>query len=146
MGVEIRQCTVSDKARLKQLNQYLKSKHDDAFWNSVTAHSDPNDNCLVAEDNQGSIQGYVVSRGHKPMTEYSIAVDENQRRKGIGSKLVHALSSKACDIEDFIELKVRENNTGAREFYKANNFQEVAVKPRHYGDGENAVIMRKTCR
>ena len=98
---------------------------------------------LVAEDN-GYVVGYVIfwlkyeNQGHI----ISIAVDKNYRRRNVGTRLlVKAISILSLLKLNTIYLEVRENNSGAVEFYKTSGFKIDRVVPGYYGDGDGAVIM-----
>lgn len=98
---------------------------------------------LVAE-HEGHVIGYVMFwikyefNGHI----ISIAVDENYRRLGAGTKLlVKAISILSRLDIDNIYLEVNAHNDGAIEFYKRFNFQIDRTVPNYYAGGDGAVIM-----
>ncbi len=70
-------------------------------------------------------------------------VTEENRKKGIGNKLMSYLISIA--IENHVEnitLEVRISNEIARNLYKKYGFHEVALRKFYYGD-EDAILMEK---
>ena len=68
---------------------------------------------------------------------------ESYRGKGIGKKLVNALVKKlyARGVRR-IFLEVRVSNAAAMALYLRCGFVGVAVRPRYYGDGEDALVMQ----
>jgi ribosomal-protein-alanine N-acetyltransferase len=98
---------------------------------------------LVAQQDN-IIVGYIIfwirfeGEGHI----ISIAVDENYRRKEVGSQLVDMALEifKRYNI-DIIKLEVRISNKGARKFYKERGFIEKEVLKDYYEDFEDAVLM-----
>lgn len=66
---------------------------------------------------------------------------KEHRREGVGEELLNYISSLG---QIPIMLEVRENNTGAIEFYKKNGFEQIATRKNYYTDtGEAAYIMVK---
>lgn len=98
---------------------------------------------LVAE-HDNIIVGYIIfwiryeDEGHI----ISIAVDEEHRRKDVGTQLVEAALKifKRYNIGQ-IKLEVRISNKGAIDFYKDNGFIEKEVLKDYYEDYEDAVLM-----
>ena len=98
---------------------------------------------LVAEEDD-YVVGYIMfwikyeNQGHI----ISLAVDKNYRRLGAGTELlIRAISILSLLKIDAIYLEVKENNFGARQFYKRFNFIEDRIVPGYYENGESAVIM-----
>lgn len=100
---------------------------------------------LVAQQDN-IIVGYIIfwirfeGEGHI----ISIAVDENYRRKEVGSKLVDMALEifKRYNIA-LIKLEVRISNKGAIIFYKERGFIEKKVLKNYYEDYEDAVLMER---
>ncbi len=98
---------------------------------------------LVAE-HDNIIVGYIIfwiryeDEGHI----ISIAVDEEHRRKDVGTQLVEAALKifKRYNI-DKIKLEVRISNKKAIDFYNNNGFIEKEVLKDYYEDYEDAVLM-----
>jgi ribosomal-protein-alanine N-acetyltransferase len=101
---------------------------------------------LVAVADDGEIDGYAgllapEGSGHGDIQ--TIAVVDRARRRGLGRTLMLALLNEARRrnaAEVFLE--VRSDNPGARALYEALGFAEIAVRPRYYRGGIDAVIMR----
>jgi [ribosomal protein S18]-alanine N-acetyltransferase len=69
-----------------------------------------------------------------------IVVRPSHRRSGLAHRLLAAVSPK----EGRLLLEVSERNTGARAFYAAEGFAEIARRPHYYRDGSDAVVMERT--
>ncbi len=97
----------------------------------------------VAEDD-GDVAGYCIIYYVLDEGEIArIAVDERWRRKGVGRGLLDYTCE--CCREKQIErllLDVRENNEGARAFYKDYGFCEDGIRKNFYEmPKEHAVLM-----
>lgn len=98
---------------------------------------------LVAQQDN-MIVGYIIfwirfeDEGHI----ISIAVDENHRRKEVGSQLVETAMEifKRYNITQ-IKLEVRVSNNGAIKFYNDMGFNKKEVLVKYYEDLEDAVLM-----
>lgn len=98
--------------------------------------------CLVAESG-GRVQGMIVFRG--PVGGESeilnLAVDPEQRRRGIGGALVRAASEQPTDLY----LEVRRSNDGAIAFYRRCGFEEAGRRKDYYRDPpEDALVMKRS--
>jgi [ribosomal protein S18]-alanine N-acetyltransferase len=73
-----------------------------------------------------------------------IAVNENERKKGIGQALLDKMVEichKQKEPVEFITLEVRPSNAAACQLYLKNGWKEVTVKKGYYDDGEDAIYM-----
>lgn len=68
-----------------------------------------------------------------------IIIDEDYRKKGIGSKLLGKIETK--NIKN-ITLEVRESNVSAINFYKKNGFKIETIRKNYY-ENENGYLMLK---
>lgn len=97
--------------------------------------------CLVAE--RGCrVEGMIVFRG--PLAGESeilnLAVAAEQRRRGVGAALVHAVSEQPADLF----LEVRRSNRGGIAFYRRCGFQEAGCRKDYYRDPpEDAIVMKR---
>lgn len=101
---------------------------------------------LVAEDETGAIDAYaglLAPRGGEQGDIQTIAVAERARRHGLGRTLVLALLAEARNrgIRE-VFLEVRADNAPAQELYRALGFEQLAVRPRYYKGGIDALVMR----
>lgn len=99
---------------------------------------------LVARRGE-KIIGYVFSMWFlDEMHVNKIAVDENERRRGVAFALMEACNEFATrNGVSTIALEVRESNGGAQAFYRHLGFASSYVRPRYYPDGEAAVVMTR---
>jgi len=76
-----------------------------------------------------------------------LAVRQSHQRRGLGRRLAGWLE-ESCRVAGVsaIHLEVRANNAGARRFYRALGFQEVALLPRYYSGIESAIWMARDLR
>ena len=98
---------------------------------------------VVAEDER-VILGYAVAWGTEETHLANLAVSEDERGKGTGSRLLaeviaFARRSKAASIY----LEVRVSNTIARKFYADRGFVPTYLRKGYYESGEDAVIMER---
>ncbi|MGQ9515507.1 MAG: ribosomal protein S18-alanine N-acetyltransferase [Thermoproteota archaeon] len=99
---------------------------------------------LVAEID-GTLIGYVVAtvRGRSGHI-ISIAVIPEQRRRGIGRRLmeevVEELRRRGASV---IRLEVKKGNP-AVDFYLSCGFKRFGIIPSYYGDGSDAISMELT--
>ena len=73
----------------------------------------------------------------------TIAVQSEQRRRGIGELLLVAILDRATELEaNMATLEVRVSNVAAQSLYRKYGFRQVGLRPRYYRDSdEDALIM-----
>ena len=72
----------------------------------------------------------------------NVAVLPAYRRQGIGKFLVqHALQEAKKQGVRSLSLEVRSSNFAAVDLYRSFGFEEVAMRKRYYGNGEDALLM-----
>ena len=73
----------------------------------------------------------------------TVAIVPSERRRGLGSIVVHGLMSLAIEPQMALAtLEVRVSNEAARALYAMYGFYEVGLRKRYYADNhEDAVIM-----
>jgi ribosomal-protein-alanine N-acetyltransferase len=73
----------------------------------------------------------------------NVAVDPEQRRRGIGEALMLELLRRACELgAESAYLEYRPSNAAAAALYRRLGFQRVGRRPNYYRDtGEDAVLM-----
>jgi ribosomal-protein-alanine N-acetyltransferase len=89
----------------------------------------------------GQVAGFAVSRrlaeGESELL--NLAVDGAFRRRGIGRRLIQALTA---GYGGALWLEVRESNSVARNFYKSLGFCETGRRRDYYSDSsESAIVM-----
>lgn len=100
---------------------------------------------IVAEVD-GRVVGYggiwlIIDEGHVT----NIAVDEEYRNKGVGSKILEGLIQLCVDRNmTAMTLEVRKSNKVAQALYKKYGFKEYGIRKGYYQDNnEDAIIMWK---
>lgn len=87
--------------------------------------------------------GFLVVAGEEADLA-NIAVAASHRRKGIAEAMLESLESKAKNAgvrQLFLEVRV--SNAAAMSLYLKRGFVGCSVRPRYYGDGEDALVMVK---
>jgi ribosomal protein S18 acetylase RimI-like enzyme len=77
---------------------------------------------------------------------YWIAVDKNVHAKGMGTRLLHHAEAdiKAANGRVFfIETSSLPHYDLTRKFYLKHDYDQAAVLPDYYSDGDNMVVFRK---
>lgn len=97
---------------------------------------------LIARDKKGLIGFAIMDFAEDEAHLNLLAVKPQNRRLGIGRRLVHWLEKSACTAGTFsVHLEVRADNYVARAFYKALGFRQTSWLPRYYGGREPAIRM-----
>lgn len=104
------------------------------------------DSDLIVADMKGDIVGYAVFWAVLDQGELgNVAVDDEIRGRGIGSKLIEAVLD--CAYERGVRevfLEVRKSNVGAQDLYKRFGFSEVGRRKNYYLEPlEDALVMKK---
>lgn len=108
----------------------------------------------VAEDDKGSIVGYVLAKMEESDPEQhghitSLAVKRSYRRLGLAQKLMNQASRAMVECFDarYVSLHVRKSNRAALNLYKNSlGFKILEIERKYYADGEDAYSMRRSLR
>ncbi len=139
--LEIRPVQASDLDSISQLEKLSFNDPYPPYLLSQLAEANP-DTFLVAFS-EGTLVGYVVADGWADHDHLiSIAVQPEQRRRGIAQQLFSSLEARLLEGRH-MKLEVRIGNKAAIEFYKKNGFRNTGVYERYYSDGEDALLMEK---
>jgi ribosomal-protein-alanine N-acetyltransferase len=113
-------------------------------------------NLFVAEMSELSNRAYIVARLDREVVGYgglicygdeahvtTIAVDPDEHRRGIGTRLMHDLIVAGIEMgAEAVSLEVRVSNWGAQRLYGRYGFRPVGVRKNYYQEiGEDALIM-----
>lgn len=145
-GWTVRRATADDLDAVMTLE---RDTFPDDAWSreSMAAEiSSPHGYYLVAEHPAGEVAGYAglsAPAGSGQGDIQTIAVAETARRQGLGRTLLTALLDEARrrGVDDVL-LEVRADNPGAQALYESFGFERIALRPRYYRGGIDAVIMR----
>uniref|UniRef100_A0A7E4WB39 N-terminal amino-acid N(alpha)-acetyltransferase NatA n=1 Tax=Panagrellus redivivus TaxID=6233 RepID=A0A7E4WB39_PANRE len=107
----------------------------------------------VAEDNKGTIVGYVLAKMEEDADEEpphghitSVAVKRTYRRLGLAQKLMDHTARAMIENYNarFVSLHVRVSNRAAFSLYKHTlKFDIYETEPKYYADGEDAYAMKR---
>ncbi len=151
----IRRSHTGDVGEVISINWAALPEHySDSFFQERLQESP--ETFLVAEDDLGKIQGYIMCRieyGFSNLRRYglarkghivSVAVLENHRKSGVGRALVEesitGMKQRGCS-EAYLE--VRTSNDPAIALYEKLGFKTVATHHGYYRDGEDAFLMTR---
>ncbi|HEX5104533.1 MAG TPA: ribosomal protein S18-alanine N-acetyltransferase [Pirellulaceae bacterium] len=103
-------------------------------------------NCIgmVAEHNE-RVVGFMIYELHKNRLHIlNFAVNEQLRRRRVGSQMVRKLASKLSrERRNRIMLEIRETNLAAQLFFRAAGFRAISVLRAFYEDTpEDAYLMQ----
>ena len=100
---------------------------------------------IVAEDG-GQVCGYCCfSSLFEDAELLNIAVDTPYRKRGIGESLLGEMLSRVKTLgAQNCFLEVRKSNAPATSLYEKYGFERCGVREKYYGDGEDAILMKKS--
>jgi ribosomal-protein-alanine N-acetyltransferase len=106
--------------------------------------SKPSGICLAAMQGRRLVGYLICSRYETVWHIMNIAVDIDERQRGIASALLDELYVRAGGDARFT-LEVRRSNASAIHLYEREGFRAAGVRRRYYQDnGEDALIMWRT--
>ena len=106
--------------------------------------SDPDRIVLVDPEIRGVILGLCMG-SEAEITD--VAVSTRFRRAGLGRALVRAfIDVIQRRASESVFLEVRPSNVAALALYDGEGFSSVGRRPRYYGDGEDALVLRWEAR
>lgn len=127
-----------EKKDFIQVNELLEN-----FNYELTKKSFNNDFLKVLVYDDKFIKGILVYQYLYDRLEIDyIIVDNNYRKKGIATKLLHFLENNYKNIDN-ITLEVRESNKEAINFYRKNGFKEVTKRKNYYNDEDGILMIKK---
>ncbi len=123
-------------------------KEYDEFWNEkILMDEFQNENSeyfvLVNEEKIIGFAGlwFNIDEAHI----MNIAVKNEYRKKGFGTKLLEFLIIKAKEKnKTCITLEVRDDNIPAILLYEKFNFEKIGIRKKYYNAENDAIIMTKT--
>jgi ribosomal-protein-alanine N-acetyltransferase len=141
--LNIRLATAADIPAIQALEKQAETAAhwSDDIYRSLFVRGSVQRIVLVAEHN-GSVPAFIVARvvGDEWEIE-NVAVDAQQRRRGIASALIHDLVERAhSENARWILLEVRQSNASARGFYRTAGFLECGRRGKYYQDPEEDAV------
>lgn len=114
-----------------------------AAANPVASGAAPKAACPPAPGSPLVLAGYagcLVVDGRMQVLRVGVAPAE--RRRGLARELIDRLSRDARDLgASSCMLEVRASNAGAQALYRTLGLAQTGVRPRYYGNGEDALVM-----
>lgn len=103
--------------------------------------------CWLVEG-RGEIAGYIVfSIGAGESHLLNVCVENSYRRQGVAKILLNKLYQAAVELgAEVVFLEVRPSNVSAIELYRAEGFEQIAVRKNYYPGQprrEDALIFRR---
>ncbi len=119
------------------------------FWSELAGVPASRWYAVAAEaadgEDGGEIVGYAgLATGADQAEVQTMAVRPDRQGRGLGRLLLEAVLAEAGRrgaAEIFLE--VRRDNEPARALYARSGFTQVAVRVRYYGDGTDALVLRR---
>ena len=142
-SIEIRKMRSSDlpKVMLIELATFTMPWGESTFRGLLRRK----DSDLLVAEFKGDVAGYAVFWAVMDQGELgNVAVDEEYRGRGIGSKLIKAVLERAHERSVHeIFLEVRKSNVRAQDLYKGFGFAEVGRRKNYYLEPlEDALVMK----
>jgi ribosomal-protein-alanine N-acetyltransferase len=106
-----------------------------------------NPETFLVADGVESLRGYIIAdvRNRNEGHIISIAVNKDERRKGVARALIERVGLVFSDLEvEVVKLEVRVSNHSAIKLYETMGYRQVGMMPGYYRDGEDAIIMSLT--
>jgi ribosomal-protein-alanine N-acetyltransferase len=136
---------VADAALLAGMSQDLVETGLRPAWDAarIAWHIRHPDSVVLAARAGTAIVGFAIMRYADDTAHLNLlAVAAAHRRRGIGRRLVAWLEATALTAGTFtIALELRAGNEGARAFYAALGYRELARVPGYYQGRESAIRM-----
>jgi len=149
--VKIRTATPDDIPLLLQLEResttaahWTLQQYTDSFRDGAAAGR-----LVLLVEKDDVLLGFLVAQHIASEWELeNIVVSSNERRKGVGTRLMQALMDAAGhSASEILFLEVRESNHSARRFYQKIGFQQAGVRKGYYRDPpEDAILYRLQLR
>lgn len=141
----LREMTLTD---LNTIDVLEKELFLDSAWSkdeyAYELKNNPYDHYVVIE-NEGDILGYC---GYYVLYEnaeiLTIGVSKKHQGHGYARLMMEHMLSRARQLgAEVMSLEVRKSNERAKKLYQGYGFKDVAIRPKYYHDGEDAILMVK---
>ena len=116
----------------------------DNKWNiqSIETMCEIENYSFIIIKTNNEILGYIILYDTLDSFDlFEIAVKNDHRNQGLGTKLLKALFVRYTDKDIFLE--VNEINVKALSLYEKNGFVRISLRKNYYKDNKNAIIMVK---
>lgn len=141
---------LADAALLAAMSQQLVEAGLRPAWGRerIRAHMRHPESIVLRARSGAVLAGFAIMRYAEEQAHLNLlAVDPLHRRRGVGRRLVRWLEETALTAGTFIiGLELRSDNAGARAFYAALGYRELARIPGYYQGVEAAIRMQRDLR
>jgi [ribosomal protein S18]-alanine N-acetyltransferase len=101
--------------------------------------------CLAAVSGKRLLGYLICSRYETVWHIMNIAVDVDERQRGIATAMLSELYLRAGEDDARFTLEVRRSNASAIHLYEREGFRAAGIRRRYYQDnGEDALVMWRT--
>ena len=136
--IEIRKANEKDIPQIARLEEVSFS----APWSekALSETMESEESVFLVATKDGEVAGYIGSYFCHPEGYITnVAVDPEERRQGIGRRLIEELIKRGEEKKlSFWTLEVRESNVPAISLYDSLGFEKVGRRPRFYSNPEEA--------
>jgi ribosomal-protein-alanine N-acetyltransferase len=140
--VNIRPVRHDDIEQVSVLEQASFSDPYPTYFIEELARDNPETFLVLTLNNK--VVGYgVVDHWEDHEHLISIAIDQNNRRRGLGERILTELEKRSSK-EKTLKLEVRQSNVAAIQLYSKRGFTKTGLAQGYYADGEDAITMEKT--
>ncbi len=142
----VRQWKYTDIKKIAEFEE--KQMFPDRWTYNQLAESFLNDKFkgFLLETDDGEIIGTIaLNFGLDEADLVNVLVAARLRKTGLATLLMRTVLDECEKIElNKLFLEVRESNVPAIRLYEKFGFERISKRNNYYGDGENAIVMRKT--
>ncbi len=121
---------------------------EDAWpWIDILAALVIPDTVRLVVEGEDELAGFVIGDRRRRQNLgwiASIAVHPDYRRKGFGTRLLHACEHELDSAR--VRLSLRRSNEPALRLYRREGYERVNIWPKYYRNGEDAIVMEKEVR
>lgn len=150
MDIDIRLACLADAPHLSEMSARLIEYGLPRTWSvpRIVRHVRRPDDLVIKAERAGSVAGFaIMSYAEETAHLNLLAVEPDYRRRAVGRRLLGWLEETAvCAGVFLIQLEVREQNRGARRFYRAAGYEETELVAGYYSGIEDAVMLQRDLR
>lgn len=139
----IRKANLDDVEAIVSLDQELLQTnwHEKLYAESIVLK----DTQSLVLDHEGRLIGFLIYRNIGGDFEIiQLALNKAYQRQGLASMMIDYMIQDAQSSHiEFIYLEVEMDNLPALNLYKKYGFEAIHQRKNYYGQGQNAIVMRK---
>lgn len=139
----IRKANLDDVEAIVSLDQEVLQTnwHEKLYAESIVLK----DTQSLVLDHEGRLIGFLIYRNIGGDFEIiQLALNKAYQRQGLASMMIDYMIQDAQSSHiEFIYLEVEMDNLPALNLYKKYGFEAIHQRKNYYGQGQNAIVMRK---